>query len=628
MCGIVGYYCQQTASKKEILFDMMQTLEHRGPDGSGTWFSETNDYAIGHLRLSIIDINGGKQPFVSEDQNYILTFNGEIYNYIELRQLLSHNGFTFSTYSDTEVLLKMYIAYGEKMLNKLSGMFAISIYDKKREELFLARDHFGIKPLYYFQSDGFFAYASEIKALIKHPKVPIKKNHEKIREYVAFQMILNDETLYEGINKLEPATFIKIKNGKIVEKHQYWDLDYTIDESKTQEQFTSELLLLLQNSVLQQVRSDVPVGSYLSGGIDSSIISILTAKNYSNNIKTFTGGFKDSPNYDETHYARLVSDKINSDHFEIFPTANDFSDSIERIIHFMDEPSAGPGVFPQFMVSSLASKHVKVILGGQGGDELFGGYARYSVAYLEECIKGAILENSSEDKHVVTLKSMIDNLPLLKQYLPMIKRQFSSGLFDSMDARYFKLFHRTHDLDQVYEKDFIESIDMKKIFYEFSKIFNHPKTTSYFNKMTYFDMKTHLPALLQVEDRSSMSSSLESRVPFLDRRIAELLASIPPTMKFSNGKLKYLLIKAAKDILPNEVKNRKDKMGFPTPLNEWMKGSLREFVLDIMLSQEARQRKIYNLAKIEKKIDQNQKFTRDIWGALNLELWQQDLEKR
>lgn len=628
MCGIVGYNCQQTASKKEILFDMMQTIEHRGPDGRGTWFSEANDYAIGHLRLSIIDINGGKQPFISEDQNYILTFNGEIYNYIELRQLLSQKGFTFSTYSDTEVLLKMYIAFGEKMLNKLSGMFAISIYDKTRKELFLARDHFGIKPLYYFQSDDFFAYASEIKALIKHPKVPIKKNHEKIREYVAFQMILNDETLYEGINKLEPATFIKIKSGKIVEKYQYWDLDYTIDESKTQEQFTSELLLLLQNSVLQQVRSDVPVGSYLSGGIDSSIISILTAKNYSNNIKTFTGGFKDSPNYDETHYARLVSDKINSDHFEIFPTANDFSDSIQQIIHFMDEPSAGPGVFPQFMVSSLASKHVKVILGGQGGDELFGGYARYSVAYLEECIKGAILENSSEDKHVVTLKSMIDNLPLLKQYLPMIKRQFSSGLFDSMDFRYFKLFHRTHDLDLVYEKDFIESIDMKKIFDEFSKIFNHPKTTSYFNKMTYFDMKTHLPALLQVEDRSSMSSSLESRVPFLDRRVAELLASIPPTMKFSNGKLKYLLIKAAKDILPSEIKNRKDKMGFPTPLNEWMKGSLREFVLDIMLSQEARQRKIYNLAKIEKKIDQNQKFTRDIWGALNLELWQQDLEKR
>ena len=337
MCGIVGYNCKQTASKKEILFNMMQIIEHRGPDGSGTWFSETNDYAIGHLRLSIIDINGGKQPFISEDQNYILTFNGEIYNYIELRQLLSQKGFTFSTYSDTEVLLKMYVAFGEQMLNKLNGMFAISIYDKIKKELFLARDHFGIKPLYYFQSDNFFAYASEIKSLVKHPKVPIKKNQEKIREYVAFQMILNEETLYEGINKLEPATFIKIKNGRIIKKHQYWDLDYTIDESKTQEQFTSELLLLIQNSVLQQVRSDVPVGSYLSGGIDSSIISILTAKNYSNKIKTFTGGFKDSPNYDETHYAQLVSDKINSDHFEIFPTANDFSDSIQRIIHFMDE---------------------------------------------------------------------------------------------------------------------------------------------------------------------------------------------------------------------------------------------------------------------------------------------------
>ena len=625
MCGITGYYCPETVSSSSILPKMMAVIKHRGPDGEGTWIDEEENIAMGHLRLSIIDLEGGKQPFISPDQNYIITFNGEIYNYIELRQLLIHKGYGFKTHSDTEVLLKMYIEFGAEMLNMLNGMFAFSIYNKKDKTLFLARDHFGIKPLYYYKVNNFFAFASEIKSLLQHPKVKIEKNEAKIQEYLVLQMIIGKETLYDKIFKLEPATYLIVKDGIIVKEEQYWDLDYTVDYEKTEDQFSKELLLLIQSSVSMQLRSDVPVGSYLSGGLDSSIVSKLASSNYPNKINTFTGGFKLSEAYNETHYARIVAEKIKSIHHEVFPTAQDFIDNIESLIYQIDEPLAGPGLFPQYMVSKLAAKHVKVVLGGHGGDELFGGYARYGVAYLEECIKGSIFDTQNDDSHIVTLNSIIENLPSLKQYVPLIKSQFSSGLFDPMDQRYFRLISRSHNLSEIYKKDYLKSIEINNVFEHFSSVFNKPKTSSYFNKMTYYDTKTLLPALLHIEDRVSMAVSIESRVPLLDRRIAELAASIPPVMKFTKGKLKYMLLKSVGAVLPKQIVERKDKMGFPTPLNEWMKGPLKEYMMDTLLSNQSKQRGMYRIDQIEKQLKLNNKFSRDIWGVLNLELWQRNL---
>ncbi len=621
MCGIVGYYCPDTFSNKNILFDMMNKLSHRGPDDEGSYTCHTNKIAFGHKRLSIIDIDGGKQPFISNDKNYVIIFNGELYNYIELRQMLIGKGYKFRTYSDTEVLLNMFIEFGQKMLNNLNGIFSFAILNKTTNQLFLARDQFGVKPLYFYSSDSFFAFASEIKALMIHPKINFKVNENKIREYTVLQIPIGRETFYESIYKLEPGNYMTIENGIVSSQKQYWDLSYKIDETKTEKQFSRELLLLLQNSTTLQVRSDVPIGTYLSGGLDSSIVSVLAAKNYSSKIKTFTGGFKVSKEYDETIFAKVVSDEINSEYHEIFPTHLDFIQNFENLIYHMDEPAGGPGIFSQFMVSKLASKHVKVMLGGHGGDELFGGYARYNIAYLEESLKGAILENSNK-KYVVNLESIIKNLPSLKQYIPLLKRQFSSGFFDQMNQRYFNLINRSFSLKELYNEEFVESIDMENIFSKFDKIFNKPDTNSLFNKMTYFDLKTLLPALLQVEDRVSMAVSIESRVPLLDTRIAELAASIPPVMKFSGGKLKHILLKSTKDILPKKIVNRKDKMGFPTPLNEWMKGPLKEYIMDIFLSNQSYQRGIYRVDNIEKQLNSEGKFTRDLWGLLNLELWQ------
>ncbi len=622
MCGIVGFYCQESISNKNILFEMMNKLVHRGPDEDGFFVSEEDNIAFGHKRLSIIDIDGGKQPFISNDGNFIITYNGEIYNYIELRKLLLAKGYAFRTYSDTEVLLNMFIEFGFEMLNMLNGIFAFAIYNKISKKLFLGRDQFGVKPLYFFNEKNFFAFASEIKGLLAHPRVKFLINQDKLREYVVLQIPMGRDTFYNSISKLEPGHYMTVEMGKITSEKKYWDLDYNIDETKSEEEFSKELFLLLQNSTMLQVRSDVPIGSYLSGGIDSSIVSILTSNNYPDKIKTFSGGYKVSSDYDETNFANIVAKKIKSNHYEIFPTHQDFIDNFEKLVYHMDEPSGGPGIFSQYMVSKLASQHVKVVLGGHGGDELFGGYARYSIAYLEESIKGAILENNKQ-KYVVTLDSIIENLPSLKQYLPLIKRQFSNGLFDPMNKRYFNLINRSFHLRNLYTEEFVSSIQMDKIFSEFQNIFDKPNTSSLFNKMTYFDIKTLLPALLHIEDRVSMAVSIESRVPLLDTRIAELGASIPPIMKFSGGKLKYILIKSTQDILPKKIIDRKDKMGFPTPINDWMKGPLRDYVMDIFLSNKSRQRGIYKVENIEKQLNSEGKFTRDLWGLLNIELWHQ-----
>ncbi|MEI6899548.1 MAG: asparagine synthase (glutamine-hydrolyzing) [Bacteroidota bacterium] len=618
MCGLTGFW-GNLPDKETILKNMMTTIKHRGPDEDGEAYLD--QISLGHVRLSIIDLEHGKQPIKSEDGRFTMVFNGEIYNYLELRQLLSSKGHRFKTYSDSEVLLNAYIEFGKKVVDYLNGMFVFVIYDQVTKEMFIARDHFGIKPFYYYTENSHFIFASEIKALFKHPLVKKELDSQSLFEFLHFQFVLKKHTLFKNILKLEPATYMVIKNGEIAEKVQYWNLEFNINPTKSVEEYADELLVLLDSSMQGQVRSDVPVGAYLSGGIDSSIVSVLAANHYMGNLKTFTGGFHESPAYDETYYARIISKKIHSDHYEIFPTAADFIATFEKLVYHMDEPAAGPGLFPQYMVSSLASKHVKVVLGGQGGDEVFGGYARYAVAYLEQCIKGAIFENQEEGKHVVTLPSIISNLSLLKQYVPMIRQQFSSGLFDDMEKRYYRLINRSPNLELLFNKDLLHNFNEEDIFSKYLEIFNASNTPSYFNKMTFFDMKTLLPALLQVEDRVSMAVSLESRVPLLDKRIVELAATIPPTYKFAGGKTKYMLIQAVKNILPKEIIERKDKMGFPVPLNEWYAGPIKEYVMDIFSSKKTKERGIFNIDNITRSMEKEEKFSRDTWGAMNLEMW-------
>lgn len=620
ICGIIGSGAREPKVRAAVR-SMMDVLAHRGPDGHGEESGE--HFAFGHRRLAIIDLEHGTQPMQSEDGLVTLVYNGEIYNYIELRQGLIQQGERFRTFSDTEVLLKLYERYGEACVKKLNGMFAFAVYDQRRELFFAARDHFGIKPFYYVElPGGGLAFASEIKALFKVPGVRASVEQGALNQYMTLQFCLNGSTLFDGIKRLQPAETLAWTPDGDIKKWRYWSPDFEVDGHHTEAFFTDTLLMLLQDSVRGQLRSDVPVGAYLSGGLDSSVVTALAAAS-NDDFKSFTGKFSEGEAYDESRYARLMAEAAGADYHEVVPRAEEFADLLPRLIWHMDEPAAGPGLFPQFMVSRMAKEHVTVVLGGQGGDEIFGGYARYQVAYLEQCLKGAIFETQEEGSHVVTMDTLVPNLPLLKQYVPLLKSFWKDGLFEPMDDRYFRLLDRSHDLKDMLSPDMLAVYDREAVLEKFKGVFNHPQTKSYVNKMTRFDQVTLLQALLQVEDRVSMAVSLESRVPMLDRRIVDLVSSAPPSLKFRGGETKYLLKNAVAGVLPGEIVGRKDKMGFPVPLREWMDGPLREFVADTLLSRRSRERGVFRPEGLERAIAGESRFGRQVWGALCLELWHQ-----
>ena len=382
-----------------------------------------------------------------------------------------------------------------------------------------------------------------------------------------------------------------------------------------------ELRELLEDAVALQMRSDVRVGSHLSGGLDSSLIATLASRVVPAPFPTFTGTFREGPEFDETRYARAVADAAGAVLHEVVPTADDLPTLLPKLVWHLDEPAAGPGVIPQYAVSRLAAEHVKVVLGGQGGDEVFGGYTRYLVAYLEQAIKGAIYETNEEQEHIVSLRSILPNLPLLQQYVPMLQQFWRSGVFEPMDRRYFRLVDRLGGALSLFSGDFRASYDADAVFASFQRVFNHPDTLSYYNKMTHFDQVASLPALLQVEDRVSMAVSLESRVPLLDHRLVEFVATLPPRLKFRGGEMKYLFKRAARGVIPSVVLDRKDKMGFPVPLHLWTRGPAREFVNDTLLSQRALSRGILEAAEVRRLLEYEQPFSRQSWGLLNLELW-------
>jgi asparagine synthase (glutamine-hydrolysing) len=601
---------------------MLARMAHRGPDGQGR-VHVPNQALFGHCRLAVIDIEYGAQPMQSPDGRYTLVYNGEIYNYLELRQTLIQQGEHFQTFSDTEVLLHLLIREGTGALNRLNGMFAFMFHDRETNEWLAARDHFGIKPFYYYSklSDE-FVFASEIKALLAHPAILARRDDYALHQYLTFQFCLEARTLFKDISKIKPGHILQGQGCKIVSDTCYWDTNYHIDQYHTEEYFTDRLRDLLSDSVRMQLRSDVPLGGYLSGGIDSSLVCALAAEHLQAPVAMFHGRFAEGPEYDESAYAKELARSRNGRYFEVVPSAQDFVQDMPGLIYALDEPLAGPGLFPQYQVSRLAREHVIVVLGGQGGDEIFGGYARYLVGYLEQALKGAIFETQEEGKHLVTLESIIPQLPLLKQYHPLLAQFWSSGLFESMDSRYFRLIDRSQGLRRILTPELYASFEHDRIFAEFQSVFNHPDTKSYINKMTHFDQKTLLPALLQIEDRVSMAVSLESRVPLLDTRIVDLVTTMPPPLKFQGGRTKHILKKAVRTILPQTILERKDKMGFPVPLKEWMQGGpVRDFVGDVLLSRASKDRGIYHPEALEGMLKDHGVGGRQLWGALCLELW-------
>ncbi|MFP4324178.1 MAG: asparagine synthetase B family protein, partial [Anaerolineales bacterium] len=340
-------------------------------------------------------------------------------------------------------------------------------------------------------------------------------------------------------------------------------------------------------------------------------------------LHVFSGGFQEATHYDETRYARLVADHIGAHYHQVFPTVDDFIDLLPHLVYIMDEPAAGPGLFPQYMVSKLAREHVKVVLGGQGGDEIFGGYTRYLVAYLEEVLHGSIEGTQADAEYVATFETLLPNLGQLRGYRPMLQYFWREGLFEAQDARYFRLINRSESIQGYVQQEVLHGRAGYSPYEAYRAVFNaDPQCASYINRMIRFDTLTLLPALLHVEDRTSMAVSLESRVPLLDHRIIELMASVPPTIKYKGGQSKYLFRRAIQHIVPEAIFKRSDKMGFPVPLNEWYaQPQLRSFITDTMLSTAARQRGIFQPEALETVLSQAPQYDRGLWGALSLELW-------
>jgi len=502
-------------------------------------------------------------------------------------------------------------------------MFAFAIWDRKKKRLFCARDRIGIKPFYYFWDRRNFAFASEIKSILASSFVKAEPNPQGLQDYITFQFCLGYKTMFKDIYKLEPGWFMVVQYGNeelTINKSQYWDLNYSTDNVHDEKWFSSKLLELLENSVAIHLRSDVPLGAHLSGGLDSSTVASLAARTLSHGkINTFTGAFSDGIAYDETRYAKSLANSIAAEYNEVYIKGSEFPDIFPKLIYYMDEPAAGPGLVPQYYVSKLASEKVKVVLGGQGGDEIFIGYARYLIACLEKCILDSINGSFVGVNNGLNLNSITKNLTTLQSYIPMLKAFWKNGLFDTWDKRYFHLIDRREGSKDLYSDQLFNS-DYSS-FETFCKIFNRSGISSITDKMSYFDLKGSLPALLQVEDRTSMAASIESRVPLLDHRIIEFIATVPEHIKFKNGDTKHLFKNVVKSILPKDIYERKDKMGFPTPLEKWVKNEAREFVLDTLLSNSARQRGIYNIQKLEHAIGNEPKFGRVVWGILSLETW-------
>lgn len=625
MCGIGGLINlrQQPLPELESSLQAVNELQrHRGPDGQGVWQHPRGHVGLAHRRLSIIDIDAGRQPMKDAGGNWI-AFNGEIYNYVELREELGPE--RFRTHSDTEVILQAYRKWGVDCVDHLRGMFAFAIWDEQEQRLFCARDRFGIKPFYYATIDDRLVFASEIKALLPFLH-EVAVDRAGLSDYFTFQFCLHGKTLFQHVRELPPAHTLTIAEGRAVER-RYWNVEYVAEQGRTAEYFEEKLQELLADSVRLHLRSDVPVGAYLSGGLDSSLVTALAVEQRGEPICAFNGKFTEGPEFDESRHARALAVDRYLDLYEIPITVDDLTTHLRDVIYHLDQPVAGPGSFPQYMVSRFAAKHRKVVLGGQGGDELFGGYARYLVAYVEQCLRGSLDGSLKNGRFPVSFESIIPQLTVLKAYKPMLQTLFAEGLFGDLDARYFRLVNRAPELSDEIDWNALGNASPLD---GFRAIFSadNVRNASAFDAMTHFDLKTLLPALLHVEDRVSMAHGLESRVPLLDHPLVEFSATIPAEIKFRDGRLKHLLKEAGRRVLPASIVDRPDKMGFPVPLTQWLNGPARDFVLDTLQSRAAQEREIIDYKLVVERMGQESRYGRKLWGLLSLELWQQQFIDR
>lgn len=621
MCGINGIAFSHKSGKqvrRATLIAMRDVLLHRGPDDGGVFID--GNIGLGHRRLSIVDVAHGAQPMHNGDRTCTIVYNGEIYDHVESRERLTEKGHVFDNRSDTETILHLYDEYGRECVDHLRGMFAFAIWDNFREELFIARDRLGVKPLYYVHdADGNLFFASEIKSLLEAGAVKAEINYNALPDQFANHGTSGDETLYAGVKRLMPGHTMVWKNGRL-DISEYWDLDYEPKEDLSEARFIKDWRDLFRESVKLRLMADVPLGMFLSGGIDSSAIAAMMSRMVKERIKTFSVGFNDRE-ANELEYARLVSERFGTDHHEIIITPEEFFEALPNLVWHEDEPIGFIASVPLYFVSKLAAEHVKVVLTGEGSDETLAGYGRYkkaltllnygdkyesyAPAFLRGVVRGGVatLPGSLNRKLGRTFLSRgadIENL--FFDNFAVFPRSMQGHLF-SAETR-----SRISDLNPyTIQNQWIEKA----------------VADDTLDKLLYADTKTYLHELLMKQDQMSMAASIESRVPFLDHKLVEFAAKMPHEMKLRGGSTKWILRQAMDGILPDEIIHR-PKMGFPVPVGKWFRGPFKHIVDEFVLGERALNRGIFDPAFVRSLVSRHnagENHDERLWSLVNFEIW-------
>ncbi len=615
MCGIAGILSLDSTRSvpPERLERMLASIFHRGPDEAGRLIDR--ELAIGMRRLSIIDLADGQQPIFDESGRYGVVFNGEIYNYRELRNDLIGRGHQLKTHSDTEVIVHLYEEYGAACLDHLRGMFGFAIWDNVRRELFIARDRMGIKPLYYTQCDGDFVFGSEIKSILEHPAVKPSMDLEALSLYLSLKYVPAPRTLFTGIHSLLPGHWLRVCKGR-VEIQRYWDISFTKPERILSEQdYADQLLELLRESVRLHLRSDVPFGAFLSGGVDSSTIVALMSEELRTPVKTFSVGFGGEGIQDELPYAQQVADKFGCEHHTLKITSDDFLRYAEDVLWHLDQPIADQATVATHMVAKLARQHVKMVLTGEGGDELFAGYARYSGERYSRWFSRL---PTSAAKLLRAASSTLPGLRRGKIAIGALTLRDEATRF----ANWFPMFG--DDAKRQLLDRHVQSIRAGAASV-FSNHLANCDAHSPLDRMLYADSKLWLPDYLLLRgDKLTMANSLEARVPLLDHKLVEFAAQLPESMKLRGSQRKYLLKQVARRLLPAEIIDRK-KQGFPIPIERWLRKEARPMMQDLLSTETLERRGLFNVAFVERLIREHVSGFTDhstkLWGLMSVEMW-------
>jgi asparagine synthase (glutamine-hydrolysing) len=626
MCGINGIALSSRSRRTvsaAMLERMRDVLTHRGPDDAGLFLD--GRVGLGHRRLSIVDVASGHQPMTNEDGTLHIVYNGEIYNHADFRESLEARGHRYETHCDTETILHLYEEHGQTCVEHLRGMFAFAIWDQQKRELFVARDRLGVKPLYYAQaSDGSFYFASEIKALLETGEIKAELNYKALPDHLANHATSGEETLFAGIKRLLPGHTLVWRDGAIL-INKYWDVSFarTDTNNRSDSDYVAEWSELFSESVRLRLMADVPLGMFLSGGIDSSAIAAVLSGMVDEPIKTFSVAFQERE-ANELEYARLVARAFKTNHHEVVVSPQEFFEALPKLVWHEDEPLAHPSSVALFFVSQLAARHVKVVLTGEGSDELLAGYARYRKTLLNLSLGQRYQTLVPRDVRNA-IKMRIAALPLESRLSQKLCRTFLA-LDSDIESIYFDnfaVFSRAmqKELFTAHAREQVGALDP---YAGMIDAFTNNDATLLLDRLLYADTKTYLHELLMKQDQMSMAASIESRVPFLDHKLVEFSTSLPQRLKLRGATTKYILRESMKGVLPAEILTR-PKMGFPVPIGSWFRGEYATVIQEYLLSERALDRGIFDPTFVRTLVQRHQageNHAERLWALVNFEIWQ------